>query len=159
MLNERLLSEIDTDLYFTLAFADIDLESGHVALVQAGHPSPVVLNGQGQVEFLGDGGMPVGLVENALFERLDLVLNPGDRLILYSDGFTECTNPAGSPLDEEGFGDMLANHSGKKGMAFLDGMFSDIDAFARKTPMEDDISAIVFEYSAAAEVNSLEAAG
>ncbi len=63
LLNRIVLRELQTETYFTLAYADIDLVSGRTAIVQAGHPHPAVLRAGGGVEFVGSGGYPIGLIE------------------------------------------------------------------------------------------------
>ena len=55
-----MLEELKVDQYFTLIYAEIDLENGMGRLVQAGHPHPLLLRAGGEVEVLGQGGMPVG---------------------------------------------------------------------------------------------------
>ena len=78
-LNQLVLDEMQTENYFTLIYADVDLISGEVAMVQAGHPHPVLQRADGNVEYLGDGGMPVGLLPGAEYETFRTVLAPGDR--------------------------------------------------------------------------------
>ncbi len=146
VLNQRLLTEVDTDLYCTLAFADINLTTGHVLLVQAGHPNPAVLDAKGGVTYHGKGGLPVGVVEDAIFGRTELMLKFGDRLILHTDGIAECENPAGKTLGEAGFRKLLKKNSHSKGPAMLDALLGDLHAYTGKDELEDDISAIVFEF-------------
>ncbi len=149
VLNERLLEDIDTELYYTLAFADIDMKSGQVSLVQAGHPNPAVLDAQGGVTYHGGGGLPVGLIEGATFDRTEFTLNPGDRLMLYTDGITECEDPNGKALGKPGLRRLLARHVSDRGLELLDNLFSELSRFAGKAELDDDISAIVFEYTPA----------
>lgn len=146
ILNERLLEEIDTDLYFTLGFADIDMATGKVMLTQAGHPNPVVLDSKGVVTYHGNGGLPVGLIEGAVFETVEFTLRAGDRLMLYTDGMTECTNPDGHFLGEAGLARLLQKHKGSKGIELLGNLFSELSDYAGKAGPDDDISAVVFEY-------------
>ncbi len=149
VLNERLLSEVDTDLYFTLAFADIDLKTGQVVLVHAGHPNSVVLDALGGVIYHGNGGLPVGLLEDAVFDSATFTLGPGDRLMLYTDGITECENPEGKSLGEAGLGKLLQKNSSRTGLEMLDALFRDLISYMEKEELEDDISAIVFELGTA----------
>ena len=97
-LNTAVLDELKTDLYFTLLLADLDLRSGAVRMAQAGHPHPLIQRADGQIEQQGPGGLPVGLVEGATVEGFGITLAPGDRLLILSDGVTECLSPAGEML-------------------------------------------------------------
>ena len=72
---------MQTENYFTLAYADVDLISGAVAMVQAGHPHPAILRADGRTEYLGQGGLPIGLLESASYDTIEARLAPGDRLL------------------------------------------------------------------------------
>ncbi|MEZ5686605.1 MAG: fused response regulator/phosphatase [Paracoccaceae bacterium] len=148
-LNTLILEEMETEAYFTLIYADVDLISGKVELVQAGHPHPAaVLRADGSVEFFGAGGMPVGLLPGAEYDSVKVVLNPGDRLFLMSDGITEATNAAGELLCEEGLGPLMGRLSDLRGQNFLDALYWGIDAYA-DGHLGDDVSAVLFEFGSA----------
>jgi sigma-B regulation protein RsbU (phosphoserine phosphatase) len=149
-LNTLVLEEMQTENYFTLIYADVDLISGKVALVQAGHPHPTVMRADGRIEFLGDGGMPVGLIDGASYETVTTRLHPGDRLFLGSDGITEAATPDGRQLGEEGLAGLLAAVQGQRGGAFLDTLYWDLQRFAGDA-LGDDVSAVLFEFDGAKE--------
>ena len=64
-----------------------------VTIAQAGHPAPLLLRG-GEVERLDETGFPIGMLPGLGYEQCVRRFEPGDRLVLYSDGVTECANPA-----------------------------------------------------------------
>ena len=123
LLNDLVLEEMKTESYFTLVYADIDLTSGKVDLVQAGHPYPVVQRKTGAIEFLGEGGLPIGLIPGARYQNVTTVLAPGDRLILLSDGMTEATDRAGRMIDQAGLGAIFSKFAQLRGQAFLNAVF------------------------------------
>lgn len=145
-LNRLTLSEIGTETYFTLLFADVDLLSGKVRLVQAGHPHPAIQRADGRVEFVGDGGMPVGLLEDAEYRDLEIALGPGDRLFIVSDGVTECEDPLGRMLDDDGLAALLRRNRALSGPAFMEALTWDLAAFAGSPEFADDVSAVLLEY-------------
>ncbi|MFD2172909.1 PP2C family protein-serine/threonine phosphatase [Rhodobacter lacus] len=147
-LNALVLEEMRTDSYFTLIYADVDLISGDVALVQAGHPYPAVLRAAGEVEFLGRGGMPVGLFEGASYETVTTRLAPGDRLFLGSDGITEVMQPDGKLLSETGLSDLLISLRGLRGSVLLDALYWKLHQLSG-TALDDDVSAVLFEFDGA----------
>ena len=104
--NRRFLQMKETDQYLTLLYGIVDTVTHRCALVQAGHPAPFYA-GSPQAPFilLGDGGLPIGVLADAEFEALTVPFAPGARLVLYSDGITDCRN-----ADDEAFGeDRLRN--------------------------------------------------
>lgn len=144
-LNRLLLDDLQSEQYLTLLYADVDLETGRVALVQAGHPHPAVQRVGGAVEFLGAGGLPVGLIAGARYDRVTLTLAPGDRLLIMSDGFTECTDALGRQLGEGGVARLMADRRAAEGMAFLEGLVTGLQAHAGGQEFRDDVSAVLFE--------------
>lgn len=144
-LNRLVFEELRTESYFTLIYADVDLISGHVALVQAGHPMPAILRRDGAVEFLGTGGLPIGLIESADYETISTTLHPGDRLLLGSDGITEASSPSGQMLGEAGLATLIGSAAAERGTAFLGALHAGLERFAGG-PLGDDVSAVWFEF-------------
>lgn len=87
--------------YFTMIYGHIDPVSGEGTLVQAGHPHPMLIRNGGTIVTLGQGGLPVGIDASPVYEPIPFTLNPGDSLLLYSDGVVEAENSAGEPFSEE----------------------------------------------------------
>ena len=144
-LNTMMLQEMRTDTYFTLIYADVDLISGRVDLLQAGHPHPAVLRRDGRVEYIGTGGLPIGLVDGARYETFQITLLPGERLVLMSDGFTEAAGADGVLLGDDGFAQMMERSAGLRGPAFLDALNWDVSVYSGGE-LADDISAVLLEF-------------
>ena len=145
-INTRLLDEIETDLYFTLALAMVEDETGAVELVQAGHPHPILRRAGGEIEIVGAGGLPVGLVPGASWQSVQVTLRPGDQLLLQSDGFVECPLPEGGMLGEEDLA-RLFSATEMPGAPFdlLDDLLRQLVEFAGTNEFPDDVSAVLIE--------------
>jgi hypothetical protein len=113
-----------------MAYAEVDLETGHVALVQAGHPHPAILRADGTVDYLGEGGMPVGLIGAAGYDRIEAQLSPGDRLFLMSDGITECADPSGVELGEQGLARILRQNARLTSPGLMDALVAELQRHA-----------------------------
>jgi len=144
--NRRLIDEMNTDLYFTLAYADIDLTTGDVKMVQAGHPFPLVFNSVNGVSLRGGGGPPIGLIPDLPFETFKFTLQKDDKLLLYSDGLTECQNLSGDLLDDEGLEAILLRNAASSGPDLLNDIVWELTEFAQGDDFGDDLSAILFEF-------------
>jgi sigma-B regulation protein RsbU (phosphoserine phosphatase) len=145
-LNELVLDEMETEHYFTLLLADIDLQSGRVVLGQAGHPHPVVQRKDGRIDQDGPGGFPVGLMSGVTFSQYEMLLHPGDRLIILSDGVTECPMPAGEMLGESGLEKLLHDLKDVRGPAFFEALIWSLTEAAGHAEFPDDVSGILFEF-------------
>lgn len=145
-LNELVLDEMDTEHYFTLMLADVDLKTGLVKMAQAGHPHPLIQRKNGTIEQDGAGGFPVGLMSGAAFGEFEMQMTPGDRLVILSDGVTECPNAEGDFLGETGLEDMMQGLADARGSDFFESLIWKLCEFAGTAAFPDDISGILFEF-------------
>ncbi|RNF35626.1 PP2C family protein-serine/threonine phosphatase [Paracoccus methylarcula] len=144
-LNRLLLEERGFDSYLTLIYADLDHANGHVRMVQAGHPHPVLQTAHGSLRQLGKGGMPVGLFPEPIFDEFELTMRPGERMLIASDGITESNDPGGGYRMQSRLEDLLTAHSGLHGHAFLEAMLLALDRDGADR-IRDDRSAVLVEF-------------
>ena len=146
ILNNLVLDEMETEHYFTLLIADVNLLTGEMVLAQAGHPHPAVQRADGSVEQNGTGGFPVGLMSVITVEQFEIQLQKGDRILILSDGVTECPDPGGEMFEEDGLEKLMCDLSNVKGPAFLDALIWNLASFAETDDFPDDVSGILFEF-------------
>jgi serine phosphatase RsbU (regulator of sigma subunit) len=97
-LNRFLCNHVEVGRYATMFFGILD-ENGSLEYINAGHPSPILIRCGVAEEAFTEGSFPVGLVPEAEYFVTHIKLEPGDTLVLFSDGVTEAMNP-----NEELFG-------------------------------------------------------
>ncbi|WP_406412121.1 SpoIIE family protein phosphatase [Streptomyces sp. NBC_01614] len=86
----RLLMDMETDLFATCCYVDVDLEEGSAWCVRAGHPPPVLRHPDGSTEIVeAEGGPPLGVLRQAGFPMSPLGLQPGTVVALTTDGLVE----------------------------------------------------------------------
>lgn len=146
-LNRLMLEDVQAEQYFTLAYAEVDLFTGALAIVQAGHPHPVILRADRRVEVLGAGGLPIGLIPGAVYETVMAQLFPGDRLVLLSDGVTECPSPLGEELGQDGLTFILERLADMPSEQLIEALQWELVAFHGKPEFPDDVSALIFDYT------------
>ena len=146
-LNDLVLSEMDTEHYFTILLADFDCQTGLMRLGQAGHPHPLVQRASGAIEQTGPGGFPVGLIEDAEFSQFEIQLEPGDRILFHSDGITECPSQGGQFLEPEGLERMMDELRDQSGFDLLEALCWKLSEFSGEEAFPDDVSAILLEYN------------
>ncbi|MBE1286005.1 MAG: SpoIIE family protein phosphatase [Rhodobacteraceae bacterium] len=147
-LNSRLVADRGIEEYFTMAYCIADLRNGHVKLVQAGHPHPLLLRKDGTTEFVGEGGVPIGLIPDIPYSQVDVIMEPGDKLLLYSDGFTEARLNTHDMLEPEGLLELVRKcEHAETGREFLDDLYWNLTkVMSPEYGLEDDVSATLFEY-------------
>lgn len=144
-LNDLMLDALQTDSYLTMIYGVIDIPSGRLRLVQAGHPHPLLQRAGGRIERVGRGGLPVGVVREAVFEEIEVTLAPGDRLLIVSDGLTDAVSRRGATLGEDGLCDILRMNTPLSGHGLLEAMCWSVSDFSGGERI-DDASAVLVEY-------------
>ncbi len=148
-LNQRFIGDIGTDHYFTILLGELDFETGRFSYCQAGHPNPLHQDPDGRTRFVGGGGMPIGLLDTPELDLDEIVLEPDNRLLIYSDGITECPSEGGDMLDEDGLARLVRIRREMRGSALLSAISWELSSAVEDGELPDDMSAILIERAAA----------
>ena len=100
ILNRQLAGRFGDNRYATLFWAEYDARTAVLTYVNAGHPPPILIYTTGVIERLSSGGIPIGMFANARYTATQLHMEPGSRLVIFTDGLTDAENAA-----QEDFGD------------------------------------------------------
>jgi sigma-B regulation protein RsbU (phosphoserine phosphatase) len=134
-LNRMITSRNKTMNYFTMIYGDLDNESGKVRFCQAGHPHPIHWSCQtGQISMPGEGGFPIGLVDQATYSRIELQLESGDRLFFCSDGLVD--------MGLNSIINIIESNSAEN----LEVLKNKIQKARMEMPVDDDISLLALEW-------------
>jgi len=144
-LNRFLCDHAQVGRYATMFFGILNRQ-GHLIFINAGHPSPLMLRSGNVISLVNEGSFPVGLVPEATFTAKNVQLQPGDTLVLFSDGVTEAMDP-----DEQLFGDTRLSEAiaGKQNMPLEDlqkEILNSVHAFTRGASQSDDITVLLVRY-------------
>ncbi len=143
-LNRVIWSASTDDKFITAFLALLTPSTGEIISVNAGHTPGYLLRKSGAVQELTSGGLPFGMLELDLpYASETVILEPGDRLLLYTDGVTEAMNEAGELYDAvKSFKDFFAMRSPETAQQFIAELISDMKTFMGRAPQNDDITAM-----------------
>lgn len=135
-LNQSLIEDFPCGKFVTMIYAVLDTRARVVTLASAGHPRPMLINGD--VKFLSlESGLPLGLGASS-YPEFALHLQPGTGLLLYTDGITEATDRF-----EEEFGvDRLFRHFLNPDSS-IDGLIEEVRRFGVDSRFSDDATALL----------------
>lgn len=143
-LNRHILESSMPNKFITMFLAELDLETGSLRYVNAGHNPGLLLHSNGDVEELGSGGVPLGLLPGSRYQAREVTVEPGDLLCLYSDGITEAESPEEEEHGTERLCDVLRGHRGAPVIqGVLDAIRESVEAFTRGRPQGDDQTLLV----------------
>lgn len=143
----------DAGMFVTAWFGVLDLADGKLTYVNAGHNPPMIKHGDGEFEYLRSrAGFVLAGMETVKYRQNEIMLEPGSRLMLYTDGVTEATDTNNELYGEERLSRFLNNHSRLSGEEMLRGLRADIDGFVGEAPQFDDITMLMLDYKKPMEV-------
>jgi phosphoserine phosphatase RsbU/P len=149
-LNRRFCASNNDGRFLTMVLFALDTHSGQVTFARAGHPLPVLVRARSLVPLSDDGGFPLGLVDGGDYQDVTLKLQPGDRFIMYSDGFLEQPRPSdGKRFEGERLRSLLISQADTPGSQLVTRSIDALAEWAGGNGFEDDMSLVVIEWAGA----------
>lgn len=128
--------------FLTLFMLVLDPATGEFGYVNAGHNPPYLIHAGGELQPLTDGGPVLGVLKRISYQALSERLQPGETLVIYSDGLTEARSPSGEEFGEERLEALL--RTGRGGAEHtMDAIFRSVRDFASSAPFADDLTVVV----------------
>lgn len=143
-VNNILCGESVGSMFVTVFYGIYDMQTGEIDYTNAGHNPPYILRADGTVEMLkNDGNLVLGVMEEMKFKRSSLQLNPGDALVMYTDGVTEAENTEHAQFGESRLETELAALKGAESKQIVTSVLAKVREFTAGAPQSDDITQLV----------------
>jgi serine phosphatase RsbU (regulator of sigma subunit) len=142
-INRYLVASIPANRFVTLFYAELDPRNGSLVFLNAGHNPPLIVHSGGTMEQLAAGGLPLGIMADADFREGKTKLQPGDVLVIYSDGVSEAVNPAGEEFGPTRLYEVVARNLDASAAGIRDRIESSLTKFCQGTPAADDITLVI----------------
>jgi phosphoserine phosphatase RsbU/P len=149
-INDFLCQHDEVGRYATMFFGMLDRD-GNLDYLNAGHPSPLLLRDGNVTEIFTEGSFPVGLIPEASYAVVRVKLQPGDTLVLFSDGVTEAANPNDDMYGVPRLSEVLAGQQDTPLDQIQKNVVESVEAFARGASQADDITLLLIRYLAASQ--------
>ena len=144
-INRFLLERTEGEKYATLFYCMLD-RSGRLRYANAGHCAPILLRASGGLERLGTTGMPVGMLEMATFGVEETQLQPGDKIVAFSDGLSEAESRSGLFFDSNGLRETIRAYAKATCSELHDALRDAVEKFTAGADQGDDLTILVVEY-------------
>lgn len=147
-LNAQVARQSPGSRFITLFCGFYDPRTGTLDYVNAGHLPPLLFRHGGSIERVATdstNGLALGMFEQAIYEAHRIVIEPGDTLVLYSDGITEAENPAGRAFEEAGLEGVIAAHGSADPDVLGRAILSAVERHAGDARLSDDLTALVLK--------------
>lgn len=148
-VNRYIYENTPSNRFITLFYGELDPRTHRLAYVNAGHNSPILARTSGRVENLESGGIPVGILAEVAYGEQQVRFEPGDTLIVYSDGITESTNQQGEEFGVDRLLDAIRDKSHLKAHELRDRIDEAVHQFVGKARPADDRTLVIVRRSEA----------
>ena len=146
-LNQKFSWETNGGQFLTLFYALVDLHKQTLTYVSAGHPGAIVIRSTGESIVLDNSGLPIGFGEGYIEHQI--LLHPGDRFYLYSDGVTETMDAERNLFGMDRLQHSLCDSRSAPLKASVDALAGQLSDYRRGEPVRDDVSIVAVAFSPA----------
>jgi len=142
-VNDLLYEENETAMFVTVFYGVYSPMTGELDYANGGHNPPLVIHADGSSEFIPQvAGIALGIARGIPFSQGSLTLQPGDTLLLYTDGVTEAMNAESEEFGVERLQAIFLENPPTSAQNTNDAVFAAVHAFAGDTPQSDDITCL-----------------
>ncbi|HET7215206.1 MAG TPA: PP2C family protein-serine/threonine phosphatase, partial [Terriglobia bacterium] len=142
VLNQQMFENTPEEKYATCFYALYDSATRQLVYTNAGHPAPVLFR-KGHIERLDAGGTPLGLISPVSYREARIVLEPGDTLIAYTDGFTESENNFDDQFGEKRLIEAVQRSRGGPLPALVEEIYRSVEEWTGGGEPQDDMTLII----------------
>ena len=147
-VSERILTDTRGGIFVTAFFGILETHTGRFTYANAGHPPGFLISlrrGRESLERLTRTGMALGVSEETSWRQKQVRIEPGDALVLYTDGITEAFNAAGKEFGEERLVEVLLTKAISPAARIRDALLEDVHRHVGNRPRQDDIAILVIK--------------
>ncbi len=143
-MNQYACSNSQNGRRFTTTFlAEFVPETRMLTYVNAGHNNPILRSKDGSTRQLEAGGLPLGIMPDAVYQSATVQLEPGDWLVVYTDGVIEAEDNGANEYGEQRLLAMVNAYAATTPQIMLNNIMQDIDRFVGNAPQHDDITCML----------------
>ena len=146
MANERLCEGNDAGMFVTVWVATLNYRTGELTYVNAGHNPPLLRHGGGWTWLTERGGLFLGTFETAKYRSFSLTMEPGDELLLYTDGVNEAFDADGNEYGNDRLEEFLDAHANLAPEPLIGALRTSVADWAEGAVQSDDITMLALEY-------------
>ncbi|MGO4496067.1 PP2C family protein-serine/threonine phosphatase [Paenibacillus sp. 2RAB27] len=144
-VNQELYKD-DSTMFATIFCGVLNIATGQLLYSDGGHCPPYIVKANGEVELLkGKKGLPLGVMDDMLYMDNEVMLDLGDRIIVYTDGITEAEDQLQNQYGFVRLKEVLVREQASKPEQLLSQMVQDVDLFADGAVQSDDIAVLIID--------------
>jgi serine phosphatase RsbU (regulator of sigma subunit) len=144
-INQYIYDNTPANRFVTLFYSELDPRSNQLTYINAGHNSPLLVRASGEITRLDIGGFPVGITPFGDYREGWVELEPGDVLVIYSDGASESLDEAGEEFGEARLIEIVQKNRGRTAAGVRDRIDEALTRFVGKAKSVDDLTLVILK--------------
>ncbi|MBK7600483.1 MAG: SpoIIE family protein phosphatase [Acidobacteria bacterium] len=144
-INQYIYDNTPANRYVTMFYSELDPKTNQLTYINGGHNAPLLVRATGEVTCLDIGGFPVGITPFGDYREGWVELEPGDVLVIYSDGASESVNEAGEEFGEQRLIEIVMKHRGRTAAGIRDRIDEALTKFVGKAETVDDLTLVILK--------------
>jgi serine phosphatase RsbU (regulator of sigma subunit) len=146
-INQYIYDNTPANRYITLFYSELDPRSHQLTYINAGHNSPLLARASGEVTRLDIGGFPVGITPFGDYREGWVEIEPGDVMVIYSDGVTESLDEEGEEFGEARLIEIVQKNRGRGAAGIRDRIDEALTKFVGRASAVDDLTIVILKRS------------
>jgi sigma-B regulation protein RsbU (phosphoserine phosphatase) len=140
--NTLLYNSTDSEKFATLFYAILDIAANRLCYANAGHNYPFLISQKGEIQRLKSIGIPLGFLERFEFSEHSISLQPGDLLVVFSDGISEAMNSFTEEFGEGHIQEIIMAERNKSASTIVKSIVNSVNEYVAGCEQSDDITLI-----------------
>ncbi len=143
--NKLLMESTSSERFVTCFYGILDSESNQIHYSNAGHDTPFFFSSQNEPERLSTGSIVLGMLDSLPYSEKSLPVNPGDLLVVYSDGVTEAKNKEDVEFGDARLQSLIAANRDRSAEELLEIIMQTVNTHIGDNPPMDDVTLVVLK--------------
>jgi serine phosphatase RsbU (regulator of sigma subunit) len=144
-INQYIYENSPPNKFLTLFYGELDPETGVLTYSNGGHNNPFLSRSTGEVERLDRGGLPIGMMQGVPYQEDSVTFEPGDVLVIYSDGITESVDAQDEEFGEQRLIDVLKQNRSRSSSGIRDRIDEALSRFVGSMAPVDDMTLMIIK--------------
>jgi serine phosphatase RsbU (regulator of sigma subunit) len=144
-INQYIYDNTPANRYVTLFYSELDPRSHQLTYINGGHNSPLLARASGEVTRLDIGGFPVGITPFGDYREGWVEIEPGDVMVIYSDGVTESLDEEGEEFGEARLIEIVQKNRGRSPAGIRDRIDEALTKFVGRASAVDDLTIVILK--------------
>lgn len=144
-VNNYIFESSPENKFLTLFCAELEPATGRLSYSNAGHNPPMLVCTDGSIKLLESGGLPLGITDDMGYEESSVILQPGDVLVIYSDGITDSVNENDDEFGEQRLIDVVRRYRTRTASQLRDRIDEAITQFVGQSMPVDDTTLMILK--------------